>query len=102
MFPVASSCQRNLTERYFKNMLRSSPTGNCCLRPITISAPPLTPTLKALAQRIYNDRAFDHLPLLADELEKAACDNADILSHLRGPVPHVRGCWVVDLLLGKK
>jgi hypothetical protein len=55
-----------------------------------------------LAQAIYDGRAFDRVPILADALEDAGCDNADILSHLRGPGPHVRGCWVVDLLLGKQ
>ena len=59
-------------------------------------------TVAKLAKGIYDDRAFDRLPVLADALEDAGCDNADILSHLRGPGPHVRGCWVVDLLLGKE
>jgi hypothetical protein len=55
-----------------------------------------------LAAGIYHDRAFDHLPILADALEDAGCDNTDILDHCRGPGPHVRGCWVIDLLLGKE
>ncbi len=55
-----------------------------------------------LAQTIYADRTFDRLPILADALEDAGCDNADILAHCRSPEPHVRGCWVVDLLLGKE
>jgi hypothetical protein len=54
-----------------------------------------------LAQSIYNDQTFNLLPNLADALEDAGCDNANILNHCRGPGPHVRGCWVVDLLLGK-
>lgn len=54
-----------------------------------------------LAQAIYEDRAFDRLPVLADALEEAGCTNADILAHCRGPGEHVRGCWVVDPLLGK-
>jgi hypothetical protein len=58
-------------------------------------------TVRKLAQGIYADRDFDHLPILADALEDAGCDNADILAHCRGPGPHVRGCWVVDLILGK-
>ena len=58
-------------------------------------------TVVKLAQGIYDDRAFERLPVLADALEDAGCDNADILAHCRGPGPHVRGCWVVDLLLGK-
>ena len=54
-----------------------------------------------LAQAIYAERAFERLPILADALEDAGCDNGDILAHCRGPGPHVRGCWVVDLLVGK-
>jgi hypothetical protein len=41
------------------------------------------------------------LGVLADALEEAGCDNADLLGHLRGPGPHVRGCFAVDLLLGR-
>ncbi len=54
-----------------------------------------------LAQAIYDDRAFDRLPLLADALEEAGCDNQEILDHCRSAGEHVRGCWVIDLLLGK-
>jgi hypothetical protein len=55
----------------------------------------------SLATGIYEDRAFDRLPILADALQDAGCDNDDILDHCRSDGPHVRGCWVVDLLLGK-
>jgi hypothetical protein len=60
-----------------------------------------TPTVTCLAQVIYKDRAFDRLPILADALEEAGCTNPDILSHCRQPGEHCRGCWVVDMLLGK-
>jgi hypothetical protein len=71
--------------------------------------PPIPPSQLAwndgaipkMAQSIYDDRAFNRLPRLADALEDAGCDDADILSHCRTPGEHVRGCWVVDLLLGK-
>jgi hypothetical protein len=62
----------------------------------------LTSDVVALARGIYDDRAFDRMPILADALQDAGCDNDDILSHCRGPGPHVRGCWVVDMLLGKE
>jgi hypothetical protein len=52
-----------------------------------------------MAQSIYDERAFDRLPILADALEEAGCTDAAILAHCRGPGPHTRGCWVVDLLL---
>jgi hypothetical protein len=55
----------------------------------------------AVTEGIYFDRAFDRLPLLADALEEAGCDNQEILDHCRCNGEHVRGCWVVDLLLGK-
>lgn len=71
-------------------------------RPITINPGWRTSTATALAQAIYDDRAFDCLPILADALEEGGCTDADILRHCRGPGPHVRGCWVVDLLLGKE
>jgi len=62
----------------------------------------LTPTVQSIAACIYQDRAFDRLPILADALEEAGCTNADVLLHCRQPGEHVRGCWVVDLVLGKK
>jgi hypothetical protein len=53
------------------------------------------------AHAIYAERAFEHLPILADALEDAGCRDADVLGHLRGPGPHARGCWIVDLILSK-
>jgi hypothetical protein len=55
-----------------------------------------------LAVALYADRAFDRLRILADVLEEAGCDHADMLNHYRGPGPHVRGCWAADLVLGKE
>ena len=54
-----------------------------------------------LAWSMYESRDFAAMPILADALEESGCESADILSHCRGPGPHVRGCWVVDLVLGK-
>jgi hypothetical protein len=58
-------------------------------------------TLVSIAATVYAERAFEHLPVLADALEDAGCDDADILTHCRSEGPHARGCWVLDLLLGK-
>jgi hypothetical protein len=58
-------------------------------------------TLPKMAQAIYDERAWDRLGVLADALEDAGCEDAAILRHCRKPGFHVRGCWVVDLLLGK-
>jgi hypothetical protein len=55
-----------------------------------------------LAEAIYETRRFDDLPILADALEEAGCSDAAILEHCRGGGEHVRGCWVVDLALGKR
>jgi hypothetical protein len=62
----------------------------------------LTANVIALAQAGYDKLAFHGLPILADALEDAGCDNADMLNHCRQPGEHVRGCWVVDLVLGKQ
>jgi hypothetical protein len=59
-------------------------------------------TVVKLAHSIYEERAFDRLPILADALEEAGCDNADILAHCRQSGEHVRGCWALDLVLGKE
>jgi hypothetical protein len=58
-------------------------------------------TVVRLAREIYERRAFEQTAVLADALEDAGCTNAEVLGHLRGPGPHVRGCWAVDLCLGK-
>ncbi|AWM42139.1 hypothetical protein C1280_05165 [Gemmata obscuriglobus] len=58
-------------------------------------------TAIALAREMYDTRDFSAMPILADALQDAGCDNADILAHCRDPHQvHVRGCWVIDLVLG--
>jgi hypothetical protein len=57
--------------------------------------------LREIARAIYGERAFDRMPILGDALEEAGCDDADILAHCRSSTEHVRGCWVVDAILGK-
>jgi hypothetical protein len=59
------------------------------------------PEVTALAQTIYDSQDFSQLPRLADALARAGCDNEELLGHCRQPVGHVKGCWAVDLLLGK-
>jgi hypothetical protein len=71
-------------------------------RPVKIDPAWLTPKVVNLAQEIYDHRAFDRLPALADALAAATCTNAEILAHCRALGPHVRGCWVLDLVLGKE
>jgi hypothetical protein len=59
-------------------------------------------TVVRLAEAIDEDRAFERLPILADALEDAGCNHAEVLAHLRSPGPHVPGCWPVGLLLDKE
>jgi hypothetical protein len=71
-------------------------------RPVTIDPGWLTANVVLLAQAIYDERTYDRMPILGDALEDAGCDNANMLNHCREPGGHVRGCWVVDLLLERK
>jgi hypothetical protein len=71
--------------------------------------PPLPPAVRVwnggtvvrLARAIYDQRRFEDLPILADALLDAGCDDEGILAHCRGPGRHARGCFVVDLILAK-
>ncbi len=70
-------------------------------RPVAFASSCLTPTVVAMAQFIYDDRSFDQMATFADELVKSGCADPEILNHCRGPGPHVRGCWALDLVLGR-
>ncbi|WP_437275472.1 hypothetical protein WME90_30045 [Sorangium sp. So ce375] len=59
-------------------------------------------TAVGLARHMYESRVFGLMPILGDALAEAGCEDADVLAHCRGHAPHVRGCWVIDLLLGKE
>ncbi len=76
--------------------------GPIPFRPVALKPAWRTATVTGLARAIYEDRAFDRLPILGDALEEAGCTHADILRHCRFGGEHVRGCWVVDLVLGKE
>ncbi|AMV28503.1 hypothetical protein VT84_29125 [Gemmata sp. SH-PL17] len=87
-------------------------------RPIVFNPVWRTSDVMLLADGIYTDRAFDRMPILADALQDAGCNNDDLLGHLRDPalvprehadsasdpppVSHVLGCWALDLVLGKE
>jgi hypothetical protein len=71
-------------------------------RPVVLDPTWLTSTVVALAAGIYGEKAFDRMQILADALQDAGCEDSDVLEHCRDGLPHVRGCWVVDLLLGKE
>ncbi|MBX4200829.1 hypothetical protein KW786_01740 [Candidatus Parcubacteria bacterium] len=67
-----------------------------------------TPAVISIAQAARDEELSNYeldiprLAILSDALEEAGCNNTEILGHLRGPGPHYRGCWVLDLILGKK
>src|SRR5262249_34682000 len=77
-------------------VLREVPAG-CLLR---VELLPLWRTAEAVAvaRGIDASARFDDLPVLADALEEAGCSDANLLAHLRGPGPHARGCWALDLV----
>ncbi len=72
--------------------------GNPCRR-IPFAAEWRTDTAVTLARQMYESREFSAMPILADALQDAGCDNDAILDHCRDPGEHVRGCWVVDVVL---
>jgi hypothetical protein len=93
-------------------LLKDSPLAQAALladifgnpfRPAAFDPAWRTSTATALARQMYESRDFSAMPILADALQDAGCDSDDILNHCRDPhATHVRGCWVVDLVLGKE
>src|SRR5262249_37652705 len=77
--------------------------------PVAILPAWLTPTVVQLAHAAYDERLLpsgeldpQRLQVLADALEDASCDSAQMQRHLREPGVHVRGCWLIDLLTGRE
>jgi hypothetical protein len=75
----------------------AAPFHTAALRPEWAS-----PIVRAIADGAYAGRDWQALPILADALEDEGCDDVKALTHLRGPGPHARGCWVLDALLGRQ
>jgi hypothetical protein len=96
-FPLDDAVQRAV-------LLLRDIFGSRPFRPVNI-APDLLAwndgTVGRIAEGIYDERTFDRLPILADALLDAGCNAAELLAHCRNAGPHVRGCWVVDTILGK-
>lgn len=96
---------------YFSDewLLKMKHTAVCAIRdifgnpfrPVIFNPTWRTHTVSTLAYAIYDEKEFGRLPILADALQDAGCDNERILSHCRREGFHVRGCWVVDLALNK-
>ncbi len=96
----AATAERERTRAQLKALVRCV-FGNP-FHPVAFSPEWRTGTALALARQMYEAREFIAMSILADALQDAGCDNDDILNHCRGEGPHVRGCWVVDLVLGKE
>lgn len=60
-----------------------------------------SPIVLAIAAQLYDRESFDELPVLADALEDAGCDDPQLLGHLRAAITHYRGCWALDAVLDK-
>ena len=72
-------------------------------RPVEFDPAWRTSDVMMLAKGIYEEKAFDRMPILADAFQDAGCDSEELLNHLRDTnAPHVRGCWALDLVLGKE
>jgi hypothetical protein len=102
--PTIDEVLRNLAPRC------SSPTWCDLIReiygnpfwPVFFDSAWRTSNVVDLAQTIYDEQAFDRLPILLDALMDAGCNQEEILNHCRQPEDHVRGCWVLDLERGKE
>ena len=83
--------------------------GPLPFRTVSLDPRRRTADVLSLARAAYEERDLpsgtlepERLALLADALEEAGCTDTEILAHLRSPGPHARGCWVLDLVLGKE
>jgi hypothetical protein len=98
--PVGRSSSEALAEYAVQADLVREVFGNPS-RPVAFGPTWLTPEVDALARRIDSEQRFELMPALGDALEVADCTETTVLEHCRRPGGHVRGCWVVDALLGR-
>ena len=98
-FATRGLAEAGVAERTEQCRLLRCILGPLPFRDIHVSPSWATPPVIAVARGIYEQRAFEKLPMLGDALHQAGCHEAEIMSHCQEPGPHVRGCWVVDLLL---
>ncbi len=80
----------DLVREVFGNPIRKCPEFNPAWR---------TENVVQLTRHAHAEGDFSALPVLADALEEAGCDRADVLDHLRQREPHARGCWAIELVL---
>jgi hypothetical protein len=88
------SVEERLAQVKLLHDIFGNPFGTVILDPDWLKS-----TVTALARQMYDTRDFSAMPILADALRDAGCDNEDVLNHCRRDGPHVRGCWVVDAIL---
>jgi hypothetical protein len=101
-YDVDAGMNANRAESTYQAALIRDIFGNP-FRSVAFSPDWRTDTVVSLAKQMYDSRDFGAMPILADALQDAGCDNTAILEHCRDPkATHVRGCWVVDLVLGKE
>jgi hypothetical protein len=102
--------ESNRTESKSQKMQKAEKTAQVHLLRCIVGNPFRLPNIdpawfnlnvNSIADRIYSERDFALLPILADALEEAGCNNQEMLQHCRQSTEHARGCWVVDLVLGK-
>jgi hypothetical protein len=99
-FDVCGDGEDGTADMPAKNAIFHDIFGNP-FRPVASNPSWRTTDSLGVARAMYDSRDFAAMPILADALEDAGCDSAEVLAHCRGDGPHVRGCWVVDLVLGK-
>lgn len=97
-----AALQLQASEQASQSSLLRDIFGPLPFRPVTLDPTWLTSTAIALASQMYEARDFSLMPILADALRDAGCECAELLDHCCGSGPHARGCWVVDLILGKE
>lgn len=99
-YAISSSDPSKIEQAVQADLLRDI-FGNP-FRHVAVDPSFLTATVLDIARSIYEESAFGRMPILADALEDAGCNNQAILDHCRQPAEHARGCWAVDLLLRKQ
>lgn len=99
-FSRAFGMQECLMSDVLRDILPNPFRQTSCIEPVWLGVNDAA--VHTLADRIYTERAFHDLPILGDALEEAGCTDAVILGHCRQTRAHVRGCWLLDKILGKQ
>ena len=106
-----SGTNRKERKRHWARGYAAERKGQCDLlrdlagnpfRPLTADPRWRTGAAVGHDRTMYESRDFGAMPVLADALEEAGCNDTGVLAHCRGDEPHVRDCWVLDLVLGKE